>query len=128
MIAKCMPGYEGVYTKVGVGCTGETIQMGFDIGAGYIGRGGTNGILNCPVAAGQSKLISADAMWINTQGERFANEGGQTHDIYYQVAHFDDRKFYAVYDQAMVDALKDTLKEQYDAGIEKGLFAKADTV
>ena len=128
MIAEYMPDYEGVYTEVGVGCTGETIQMGFDIGAGYIGHGGTNGILNCPVAAGQSKLISANAMWINTQGERFTNEGGQTHDIYYQVAHFDDRKFYAVYDQKMVDALNATLKEQYEAGLEKGLFAKADTV
>ena len=104
MIDKYMPDYSGVYTEVGVGLTGEGLQMGLDIGADYVGHGGTNGILACPVEPGQSKLISTKAMWVNSAGERFANEGGQTHDIYYQVAHFPDQKFFAVYDQAMYDA------------------------
>ena len=56
------------------------------------------------------------------------NEGGQTHDIYYQVAHFPDQKFFAVYDQAMVDALSDALKGKVKLGLEKGYFAKADTL
>ena len=66
-------------------------------------------------------------MWVNSAGERFANEGGQTHDIYYQVAHFSDQKFFAVYDQAMYDALNDTLKANFDRGLESGVFAKGDT-
>ena len=127
MIDKYMPDYSGVYTEVGVGLTGEGLQMGLNIGADYIGHGGTNGILACPVEPGQSKLISAKAMWVNSAGERFANEGGQTHDIYYQVAHFSDQKFFAVYDQAMYDALNDTLKANFDRGLESGVFAKGDT-
>ena len=81
MIDKYCPDYSGVYTEVGVGCTGEGLQMGLDIGADYVGHGGTNGILACPVEAGQSKLISNKALWIDSKGERFANEAGQTHDI-----------------------------------------------
>ena len=77
---------------------------------------------------GQSKLISNKALWINSKGERFANEAGQTHDIYYDVAHFDDQKFFAVYDQAMVDALDEDLRSKLDFGLEQGMFAKADTV
>ena len=128
MIAKYCPDYKGVYTEVGVGCDGSGLQMGLDIGAGYAGHGGTNGILACPVEPGQSKLISAKALWVDSSGKRFVNEGGQTHDIYYQVAHFPDQKFFAVYDQAMVDALSDALKEKVKLGLEKGYFAKADTL
>ena len=128
MIAKYCPDYVGVYTEVGVGLDGSGLQMGLDIGAGYVGHGGTNGILACPVEPGQSKLISAKAMWITSAGKRFVNEGGQTHDIYYQVAHFADQKFFAVYDQAMVDGLTDALKEKLQFGLDKGLFAKADTL
>lgn len=80
MIDGYCPDYSGVYTEVGVGCTGEGLQMGLDIGADYVGHGGTNGILACPVEPGQSKLISNKALWINSKGERFANEAGQTHD------------------------------------------------
>ena len=93
--------------------------MGLDIGADYVGHGGTNGILACPVEPGQSKLISNKALWINSKGERFANEAGQTHDIYYDVAHFDDQKFFAVYDQAMVDALDEDLRSKLDFGLER---------
>lgn len=128
MIATYCPDYEGVYTEVGEGCTGEGLQMGLDIGAAYIGHGGTNGILACPVSAGQSKLIDKKAMWISSDGTRFANEDGQTHDIYYAVAHFPDQKFYAVYDQAMVDALSADLKQSFDLGIERGLFTSGETV
>ncbi len=128
MIDQYMPNYSGVYTEVGLGCTGEGLQMGLDIGADYIGHGGTNGILYCSVAAGQSKLISNKAMWINSDGVRFNNEGGQTHDIYYQVANFKDQHFYAVYDQKMVDALNDTLKAQFDLGMKQGIFKKGETV
>ena len=128
MIDGYCPDYSGVYTEVGVGCTGEGLQMGLDIGADYVGHGGTNGILACPVEPGQSKLISNKALWINSKGERFANEAGQTHDIYYDVAHFDDQKFFAVYDQAMVDALDEDLRSKLDFGLEQGMFAKADTV
>ena len=78
MIDEYCPDYSGVYTEVGVGCTGEGLQMGLDIGADYVGHGGTNGILACPVEPGQSKLISNKALWINSKGERFANEAGQT--------------------------------------------------
>lgn len=128
MIDKYCPDYSGVYTEVGVGCTGEGLQMGLDIGADYVGHGGTNGILACPVEAGQSKLISNKALWIDSKGERFANEAGQTHDIYYSVARFDDQKFFAVYDQAMVDALDDDLRSKFDLGLDQGLFAKGQTV
>ena len=76
MIDEYCPDYSGVYTEVGVGCTGEGLQMGLDIGADYVGHGGTNGILACPVEPGQSKLISNKALWINSKGERFANESG----------------------------------------------------
>ena len=127
MIDKYMPDYSGVYTEVGVGLTGEGLQMGLDIGADYVGHGGTNGILACPVEPGQSKLISTKAMWVNSAGERFANEGGQTHDIYYQVAHFPDQKFFAVYDQAMYDALDSGLKANFDRGLKSGVFAKGET-
>ena len=128
MIDEYCPDYSGVYTEVGVGCTGEGLQMGLDIGADYVGHGGTNGILACPVEPGQSKLISNKALWINSKGERFANEAGQTHDIYYDVAHFDDQKFFAVYDQAMVDALDDDLRSKFEFGLEQGMFAQGDTV
>ncbi len=128
MIDQYMPDYSDVYTEVGIGCTGEGLQMGLDIGADYIGHGGTNGILACAVSAGQSKLIDKNAMWIAADGKRFNNEGGQTHDIYYQVAHFPDRHFYAVYDQAMVDALKPDLKKSFDLGLKQGLFVKGDTL
>lgn len=128
MIDEYMPDYSGVYTEVGVGCTGEGLRMGLDIGADYVGHGGTNGILACPVEPGQSKLISNKALWINSKGERFANEAGQTHDIYYDVAHFDDQKFFAVYDQAMVDALDDDLRSKFEFGLEQGMFAQGDTV
>lgn len=128
MIDNYMPDYTGVYTEVGVGCTGEGLQMGLDLGADYVGHGGTNGILACPVEPGQSKLISSSALWVNTAGNRFANEGGQTHDIYYQVAHFDDQKFYAIYDQALVDSLSAALKKKVQSGLDEGIFAKAETV
>ena len=128
MIDEYMPDFSGVYTEVGVGCTGEGLKMGLDIGADYVGHGGTNGILACPVEPGQSKLISNKALWVNTQGQRFANEAGQTHDIYYDVAHFDDQKFYAVYDQAMVDALDEGLRAKFDFGLEQGMFAQGQTV
>lgn len=128
MIAKYCPDYKGVYTEVGVGLDGSGLQMGLDIGAGYAGHGGTNGILACPVQPGQSKLISAKALWVDSSGKRFANEGGQTHDIYYTVAHFSDQTFYAVYDQAMVDALDDTLAERFQAGLDEGYFVKGNTV
>ncbi|OUO91291.1 FAD-binding dehydrogenase [Gordonibacter sp. An230] len=128
MIDAYCPDYSGVYTEVGVGCTGEGLQMGLDIGADYVGHGGTNGILACPVEAGQSELISNKALWIDSKGERFANEAGQTHDIYYSVAHFDDQKFFAVYDQAMVDALDDDLRSKFDLGLDRGLFAQGQTV
>ncbi len=128
MIAEYMPDYDGVYTEVGVGCTGEGLQMGLDIGADYIGHGGTNGILACAVSAGQSKLISTKAMWVDPDGSRFNKEDGQTHDIYYQVAHFKGQHFYAVYDQAMVDALDDNLKQSFQLGMDRGLFTKGDTV
>lgn len=128
MIAEYMPDYDGVYTEVGVGCTGEGLQMGLDIGADYIGHGGTNGILACAVSAGQSKLISNKAMWVDPDGKRFNNEAGQTHDIYYQVAHFKGQHFYAVYDQTMVNALNDDLKASFQVGMEKGIFKKGDTV
>ena len=128
MIAKYCPDYVGVYTEVGVGLDGSGLQMGLDIGAAYTGHGGTNGILACPVEPGQSKLISAKALWVDSKGKRFVNEGGQTHDIYYQVAHFDDQQFFAVYDQAMVDGLTDKLKDKVAMGLEQGMFAKGDTV
>ncbi|MCI8367897.1 MAG: FAD-dependent oxidoreductase [Eggerthellaceae bacterium] len=128
MIDEYMPDYSGVYTEVGVGCTGEGLQMGLDIGADYIGHGGTNGILACAVSAGQSKLIDKKAMWVNAEGVRFNNEAGQTHDIYYQVAHFPGQSFYAVYDKAMVEALNADLKASYDLGLEMGIFAEAETV
>lgn len=128
MIDEYCPDYTGVYTEVGVGCTGEGLRMGLDIGADYVGHGGTNGILACPVEPGQSKLISNKALWVNSLGERFANEAGQTHDIYYDVAHFDDQKFFAVYDQSMVESLDDDLRSKLEFGLEQGMFAKADTV
>ncbi|WP_080800026.1 FAD-dependent oxidoreductase [Arabiibacter massiliensis] len=128
MIDEYCPDYSGVYTEVGVGCTGEGLKMGLDLGADYVGHGGTNGILACPVEPGQSKLINKQALWITTAGERFTNEGGQTHDIYYDVAHFDDQKFYAVYDQAMVDALNEDLRPKFEFGLEEGMFAKGETV
>lgn len=128
MIDQYCPDVSGVYTEVGVGCTGEGLQMGLAVGADYIGHGGTNGILSCPVEPGQSKLISKKALWINSKGERFANEAGQTHDIYYDVARFDDQKFFAVYDQAMVDALNDDLRSKFDFGLEQGMFAQGQTV
>lgn len=128
MIDEYCPDYSGVYTEVGVGCTGEGLQMGLDIGADYVGHGGTNGILACAVSAGQSKLISTKAMWVDKDGKRFANEGGQTHDIYYDVAHFDGQSFYAVYDQAMVDELDEELKASFDLGMKQGIFAKGETV
>lgn len=128
MIAEYCPDYKGVYTEVGPGCTGEGLQMGLDIGAAYLGHGGTNGILACPVEAGQSKLIDKKALWVNSDGKRFVNEDGQTHDVYYTVAHFPDQAFYAVYDQAMVDALDDKLAAAFQMGLDKGYFAKGDTV
>ena len=128
MIAEYMPDYAQIATEVGLGCTGEGLQMGLDLGADYIGHGGVNGILWCPVATGQSKLIDKKAMWVDGSGKRFANEAGQTHDIFYQVAHFDGAKFYAVYDQAMVDALKGLPASDFQLGLEKGVFAKGDTV
>ena len=128
MIATYMPDYADVYTEVGIGCTGEGLQMGLDIGAAYLGHGGTNGILACPVEPGQSKLIAANALWVTSNGERFAAEDGQTHDIYYDVAHFDDQTFYAVYDQALVDSLSDELKEKLQLGLDLGIFAQGDTV
>ena len=36
MIDEYCPDYSGVYTEVGVGCTGEGLQMGLDIGADYV--------------------------------------------------------------------------------------------
>jgi len=128
MIDEYMPDYSGVYTEVGVGLTGECLQMGLDIGADYVGHGGTNGILACPAEPGQSKLISAKALWVDSSGKRFVNEGGQTHDIYYTVAHFPDQKFFAVYDQKMVDALDEKLAAVFKFGLEQGFFAKGDTV
>ncbi len=128
MIETYMPDYVDVYTEVGVGCTGEGLRMGLDIGADYVGHGGTNGILACEVEPGQSQLISSKALWVDKSGHRFANEGGQTHDIYYDVAHFDDQHFYAVYDQAMVDALDDDLRSKFEFGLKQGVFAKGDTL
>ena len=128
MIDYYMPDYSGVYTEVGMGLTGEGLQMGLDQGAAYVGHGGTNGILACPIDAGQSKLISTKVLWVDSNGQRFANEGGQTHEIYYQVAHFPDQKFYAIYDQAQVDALSDKLKASLERGIRDGYAAKGDTV
>lgn len=128
MIKKYCPDYEGVYTEVGVGLTGDGVNMGLDIGANYVGNGGTNGILACAVDAGQSTLIDSKAMWVNTQGSRFINEGGQTHDIFYTVAKFPDQHFYAVYDQKMVNALTDALKKKFQFGLDQGIFSKGDTV
>lgn len=128
MIAEYCPDYEGVYTEVGEGCTGEGLQMGLDIGAAYIGHGGTNGILACPVEAGQSKLIDKKAMWIDSSGKRFVNEDGQTHDIYYTVSHFPDQIFYAVYDQPMVDALDEHLAHCFEMGLDEGYFAQGATL
>lgn len=128
MIDKYMPDYSGVYTEVGVGLTGECLQMGLDIGADYVGHGGTNGILACPAEPGQSALISPKALWIDSSGKRFVNEAGQTHDIYYTVAHFPDQKFFAVYDQKMVDALDADLASVFKFGLEQGFFAKRNTV
>ena len=128
MIAKYMPDYVGVYTEVGQGCTGEGLQMGLDKGARYIGHGGTNGILFCAVQTGQSKLIAKNVLWLDKDGKRFVSEAGQTHDIYYQVAHFDGQHFYAVYDQAARDALDEKLAEKFQKGLDDGIFAQADTV
>lgn len=128
MIDRYCPDYTGVYTEVGPGCTGEGLQMGLDIGADYVGHGGTNGILACAVEPGQSKLISTKALWVDKDGARFTNEAGQTHDIYYDVARFDDQHFYAVYDQAMVDALNDDLLRKFKFGLSQGIFAQGDTV
>lgn len=128
MIDKYCPDFSGVYTEVGIGCTGEGLQMGLDVGAAYMGHGGTNGILACPVEPGQSKLIATDVMWVASDGRRFVNEAGQTHDIYYQVAGFDDQKFYAVYDQAKVDGLNDILKTKFDLALEMGYATQGDTV
>ncbi|WP_160212916.1 FAD-dependent oxidoreductase [Adlercreutzia aquisgranensis] len=128
LIAEYCPDYDGVYTEVGQGCTGEGLEMGLDIGAAYIGHGGTNGILACPVEAGQSKLIDSKAMWVDSSGNRFVNEGGQTHDIYYTVAHFPDQSFYAVYDQPMVDTLSDKLANAFQLGLDQGVFTQGDTV
>lgn len=128
MIDQYMPDYSGVYTEVGMGLTGEGLRMGLDKGAAYVGHGGTNGILACPIDAGQSKLISAKVLWVDSNGQRFNNEGGQTHEIYYQVAHFPDQKFFAIYDQSQVDALPDKLKASLTRGISQGFAAKADTV
>lgn len=102
--------------------------MGLDIGADYIGHGGVNGILWCPAAAGQSKLIDKKALWVAPDGKRFENEAGQTHDIFYKVAKFDGTKFYAVYDQAMVDKLEGVPANDFKIGMEKGMFAQGDTV
>ena len=44
------------------------------------------------------------------------------------MAHFDDQKFFAVYDQAMVDALDDDLRSKFEFGLEQGMFAQGDTV
>lgn len=128
MIAEYCPDYVDVYTEVGTGCTGEGLQMGLDLGADYLGHGGTNGILACAVSAGQSKLISNKALWIDSSGTRFANEGGQTHDIYYEVAHFADQAFYAIYDQRMVDELDEDLKASFDLGINRGIFTQGATL
>ena len=56
------------------------------------------------------------------------NEDGQTHEIFNQVAAFPDKSFYAIYDQAMVDALDDKLKEKFQKGLDMGIFAQGDTV
>lgn len=128
MIATYMPDYVGVYTEVGAGCTGEGLQMGLDAGARYIGHGGTNGILYCGVQTGQSKLIASNVLWLDKDGKRFTSEAGQTHDIYYQVAHFDGQHFYAVYDQAARDALDEKLAEKFQQGLDEGLFAQGETV
>ena len=128
MIAKYMPDYKGVYTEVGTGCTGEGLQMGLDKGARYVGHGGTNGILFCAVQTGQSKLIANNVLWLDKDGQRFVSEAGQTHDIYYQVAHFDGQHFYAVYDQAARDALDEKLADKFQKGLDDGIFAQGDTV
>lgn len=128
MINKYMPDYKGVYTEVGIGCTGEGLQMGLDKGARYIGHGGTNGILFCAVQTGQSKLIAHNVLWLDKDGQRFVSEAGQTHDIYYQVAHFDSQHFYAVYDQPTRDALDEKLAEKFQKGLDDGIFAQGDTV
>lgn len=128
MIARYMPEYDGVYTEVGQGCTGEGLQMGLDIGARYIGHGGVNGILFCDVQTGQSKLISKSVLWLDKDGQRFANEAGQTHDLFYQVAKMDGRSFYAIYDQAARDSLNETLAARFQDGLDKGIFAQGETV
>lgn len=128
MISTYMPDYAGVYTEVATGLTGEGLQMGLDKGAAYIGHGGTNGILSCAVEPGQSKLINRGALWVNSRGERFANEAGQPHDIYYQVAKFPDRKFFAIYDEAAYARLSDKLRKQMQRGIKMGIVTKANTI
>lgn len=128
MISEYMPDFASISTEVGVGSTGEGLRMGLDIGADYIGHGGVNGILWCPAAAGQSKLIDKKALWVAPDGKRFENEAGQTHDIFYKVAKFDGTKFYAVYDQAMVDKLEGVPANDFKIGMEKGMFAQGDTV
>lgn len=128
MIDEYMPDYSGVYTEVGAGCTGEGLQMGLEIGASYVGHGGVNGILFCAVQTGQSKLISSDSLWLTSEGKRFVNEAGQTHEIFNQVAAFPDQSFYAIYDQAKVDSLDEKLAEKFQKGLDMGIFAQGDSV
>lgn len=128
MIEQYCPDFEGVYTEVGVGLTGDGVRMGMDAGAAYYGNGGVNGILACQVDPGQSSLINKNTLWVNSQGERFANEAGESHFIFYTVAKYPDQHFYAIYDQDMVDALKDAQKGSFQHGLEMGIFAQGDTV
>lgn len=128
MIDTYCPDYSGVYTETCVADNGDGVRMGMDVGGAYYGNGGVNGILYCSVDAGQSSLISNDVMWMNADGQRFANEAGQTHDIFYTVAQYPTQHFYAVYDQAKADSLNDGQKRKFQLGLDQGIFAQADTV
>jgi flavocytochrome c len=128
MIQTYCPDYVGVPTEVGVGLVGSGLQMGLDIGAGFAGNGGTNGILFCDQDRDLTALISQTCVWVNKNGERFVNEKAQSHDIYYKVHHEPDQHFFQIQDTKMINKLTEANKLSVEKGLKSGIIVKADTI
>ncbi|MFR1640215.1 MAG: hypothetical protein ACLSVD_14275 [Eggerthellaceae bacterium] len=103
-----------MYTEVGVGCTGEGLRMGLDIGAATWATAAR--MASRLPGSRASQTDRNKALWINSRASASPTRPARptTSTTTWRA---DDQKFFAVYDQAMVDALdRPALEVQFGLG------------
>jgi flavocytochrome c len=125
LFTKYAPAYDGAFTYVSAGNTGDGLVMGQKVGAATSGKGGIIGFRGVPGEATLESPIGG-LMWmpflyVNKEGKRFVNETAD-YPVFHQALNKQtDKTSFLIFDAT-------TYAPALDKGIEKNVAWVADTL